>query len=582
MFDLGAVVAHINADASGFNEGIQSAQKSLNGFSDGLKKVGSGIKSFADQATIFTGIATAGAIAFGKASLDAYNEAEASAAQLVHAVRDVTHATGEELAATFALSNELERKGVLDGDNINIGLAQLSTFGLTNKAVRGLGQSLTDLAVNQFGVHATGEQLSQTANMIAKALNGQFGVLEKSGIRFTEAQKHMIEFGKESEKVKAINEGFAQNLKYTNDVALTTLDGKLAAINVRWGNFQEGIGGVINALVDAGLAGDRGGISTDPISALIPNEEAAQKVTDVLNMLLRAFIDFGTWVQNNQATVITFLQALGVALTVLLVIGTINGLLIALTNPLVLASIAIGALYLAWQSNFLGIQGVVQWFVDGFVTLFNDVLMPFINLFVGYFVDRWVFIQEMLRGVWNIMVGIIQIGWAIISGLFALGIGLLTGNWQQAWDKIKAALDLAWTGIKNLFTGIIGFIKGWGGELLSELVRPFQDAWNQISALVNKIKDALDFTKRHSPSVVDIVKTGVAQVNKAMSDLEFSTTMAPDIAGATVSNGGQSTMINDVNIDLSGAVIADQYSANKIAEAIGDSIIKKLQTNIRF
>jgi len=54
-------------------------------------------------------------------------------------VKNVSHATDEQLQATMALADELERKGVLDGDNIKTGLAQLSTFGLTNDAVRGLG-----------------------------------------------------------------------------------------------------------------------------------------------------------------------------------------------------------------------------------------------------------------------------------------------------------------------------------------------------------------------------------------------------------------------------------------------------------
>lgn len=566
MFDLGAVVAHINADISGFKEGI-----------DGVKKGFEGLKSFANSATAFTAVATAGAIAFGKSSFDAYNEAEASAAQLVHAVRDVTHATSEELAATFQLSNELERKGVLDGDNINKGLAQLSTFGLTNKAVRGLGQSLADLAVNQFGVHATGDQMADTANMIAKALNGQFGVLEKSGIRFTEAQRHIIEFGSEMDKVRAINEGFAQNLKYTNDVALTTMEGKLAALGVKWGNFQEQIGGVINSLVSFAMTGD----ITGEMLRTLGIEEDSPLIVGLVN-LRNAFLGLSEWIQNNQQLVISFLQAFGVAVGVLMVIGTINALLIALLNPLTLVALAVAALYFAWQTNFMGIQQVVQWFVDGFLVLFNEVLMPFIQLFVAFFVERWTFIQTTLKNIWNIMIGIVQLAWAVISSIFAVGIALLTGNWQLAWDRIKSAISLAWEGIKNIFNGALGFIRGWGGELVSELVRPFQDAWNRISDFVNKIKDALDFTKRHSPSVVDIVKRGVGEVNKAMSDLEFSTTLAPQVAGMTVSTGGQSTLVNDVNIDLSGAVIADQYSANKIAEVIGDNIIKKLQTNIRF
>lgn len=241
-YNAGDIVAHLKANTVDFQKGMAQAQHSTNSFGNGLKK-------FSKIAAV--GIAAAGvaAVAFGVKSVKAYSEAEKASKQLEHAVLQVTKANRKQLKQTEDLADALEKKGVLDGDNIKMGLAQLSTFGLSNKAVQRLGGSLSDLAVNQFGVSASGEQLSDTANMIAKALNGQFGVLEKSGIRFNDAQKHAIEFGTEMEKVDAINKGFAQNLKFTNDVALTTTEGKLAKLKVSFENIQEGIGQVIvNAL----------------------------------------------------------------------------------------------------------------------------------------------------------------------------------------------------------------------------------------------------------------------------------------------------------------------------------------------
>jgi hypothetical protein len=214
------------------------AGSKLKGLADSAKKLEPAFK----QMAVVGGVAFASISAFAISSIKSSNEAELAQKQLEHAVISVSKATRAQLKETEDLANALEAKGVLDGDNIKIGLAQLSTFGLSNKAVRGLGGALSDLAVNQFGVNASGEQMSQTANMIAKALNGQFGVLEKSGIRFSESQRHMIEFGTEMEKVSAINEGFAQNLKFTNDVALKTTDGQLAKLNVQFDNLKTSIG----------------------------------------------------------------------------------------------------------------------------------------------------------------------------------------------------------------------------------------------------------------------------------------------------------------------------------------------------
>lgn len=203
----------------------------------------------AEKSSLGVGLAIAAigtaTVAYGVQSVKAFGVSERASKQLEHAVVNVSHATREQLKQTEDLAVALSKKGVLDDDAIKAGLAQLSTFGLSNKAVQNLGGSLADLAVNQFGVNASSEQLSDTANMLAKALNGQFGILEKSGIRFTEAQKAIIEFGTEEQKVAAITEGFAQNLKFTNEVAAQTSEGAFARLNVQLGNLQEKIGEVI-------------------------------------------------------------------------------------------------------------------------------------------------------------------------------------------------------------------------------------------------------------------------------------------------------------------------------------------------
>lgn len=165
--------------------------------------------------------------------------------------------------------------------------------------------------------------------------------------------------------------------------------------------------------------------------------------------------------------------------------------------------------------------------------------------------------------------------------LVSVVTAFITGDWNKAHDQLTKGTMMAWNGIKNIFSGIIGFISNWGGQLISNLVRPFQDAWRQIESLVNKIKDALDFTKRHSPSVIDIVEKGVGLVNSALGDLAINANMSPTMVAQTVSNGGQTTSIASINISLDGAIIGSEYDANRLAERIGDGIIQKLKYSIR-
>lgn len=294
----------------------------------------------------FAGMAAAGTVALGsiaaiggKAVAD-FAEAEASSAMLKHAVIDVSHATEQQLQATNDLADALERKGVLDGDNIRTGLAQLSTFGLSNDAVRGLGGSLADLAVNQFGVSASGQQLSDSANMIAKALNGQFGILEKSGIRFSDAQIAAIKFGTEMEKVDAINQGFAQNLKFTNEVALSTTEGKMAKAAVSTGNLSEAMGSVLAPIV------------ADFTKAVVPLLEKMQR-----------------WIEANPELTKNIVMVTAAIAAVLVVIGTLG-----LVIPTIITGVtALGAAFMFLAANPIGIIIVaIAAVVAGLIWLGNN------------------------------------------------------------------------------------------------------------------------------------------------------------------------------------------------------------------
>lgn len=177
-------------------------------------------------------------------SVKAYGETERSQRQLEHAVIDVSKGTMDQVKAIEAASEALEKKAGIDADSLKMGAAQLSTFGLQSKSVVDLTKSLADFTVNQNGVNASSDQYVQSANTIAKALNGQFGILEKSGVRFTDAQQKMILHGKESEKVAALQAGLNQNLRETTDT-IGGVDLATAQLSRNMENLSENIGAAL-------------------------------------------------------------------------------------------------------------------------------------------------------------------------------------------------------------------------------------------------------------------------------------------------------------------------------------------------
>jgi len=516
--------------------------------SAGFKKLNDSLKQ--NEATIKgVGVASAavfaGLGAIAAKSISDYGDAEKSAKQLEHAVIDVSHATQAQLAATSDLADALERKGVLDGDNIKMGLAQLSTFGLSNTAVQGLAGSLADLAVNQFGVNASGEQLSDTANMIAKALNGQFGVLEKSGIRFNEAQRHMIMFGTEMEKVKAINEGFSQNLKYTNDVALTTMEGKLAKAKVQLGNISEALGGSLQEALNSTLV-----VLAPFIQKLLDFVTAHPKIVAAIFGIVAAV--------TGLTAVVSALALATVAFTA--VAWPIVGI-IALIVAGIIALVAIGyELYTHWDQikafaievwgsianvfteTWASISGTVSGALDAIFQVFQTVFNA-IATFVGFIINfiagaiitdldalfpHW---QEFLLSLYDAWVAAWMSVLTYISNVVLPAIRAVLASISEAWSS-------AWGAISQFFTGVWNSIKTTIGGAIDYII-------DKINSLIAK--------------AAEISGKVLSPIQKALSAAGGATSSAGKAVGSAINavaaTGAKVTKVNDAVITPNGQVI---------------------------
>ena len=226
---------------------VLKARDEASGKLNDVKQSATGLnKTFLALGGVVAGAMAVGKIVeFGKKSVEAFIDAERASRQLEYAVVQISKGTKEQANAISDLTDVLQKKAGIDGDALKIGAAQLSTFGLQSKSVVDLTKSLADLTVNQKGVNATADDFTQSANTIAKALRGQFGVLEKSGIRFTEAQQAMIMYGNEAEKVAALQEGLNQNLKETTDTIGSSAEGAMARLRAAYGEIQEATGSLI-------------------------------------------------------------------------------------------------------------------------------------------------------------------------------------------------------------------------------------------------------------------------------------------------------------------------------------------------
>lgn len=625
-FDVGSAVAKIKADLSNFKQGMAEARAEADGLGNTMGRVGAGVADFGKQAAVFTGV-VAGALGLaGKIGLDTAGKfeqyqiafgtllkSEKAASEAILQIQKDAAETPFEMQPLIMGNQRLISAGVSAKqarvDIINLGNAISATGGgnaelerlSTNlQQIKAVGKA-SALDIKQFAF--AGINVYQ---MLADSMGKNVAEIKEMDISYDDLTKAFAKAGQKGgmfedamKKQSTTLNGLISTLKDTVTIGLKDIlmeSGIFDALRSAAAsaipflqnvavpalvNFGKAIGTVVMLIRDAFSADfDIGAwLSEEDYQKFLPFIEILRNFQGVLSSV-------AAWIANNQELVFTFLKGLAVAVGALLVIGTVTAMIMALTNPLVLVALAIAALFTAYQTNFLGIRDITNAVVSALADVFNNILMPLISMLVAWITANWTNISNITSGIWKIITGIIQVAWNLIYGIFAVGLALLQGDWKKAWEIVKQTLSGAWDGIKTIFSGAIDFIKGWGGMMLGELVRPFQDAWNKISELVNKIKDALDFTKRHSPSVVDIVQKGVRLVNRAFDDLPINMlniTPATGMGAAMLgggTNGGLTNLTLQINMD--GAIISDDFGAQRIAEKVGDSIVKKLQQNIRF
>ncbi len=574
------------------------AEQTLKGLNRTLKENEQSFKSMSLVGTA----GLAGITAVVATSVKAFGESERSQRQLEHAIIGVSKGTKEQVEQVNALTSALQKKAGIDGDSLNAGVAQLSTFGLQSESVVALTKSLADLTVNQDGVNAGADSYISSANIMAKALRGEFGMLSKMGIRFTEHQQELIKTGTEAQKVATIQEGFAQNLRETTDT-VGGYDVMIGQLRQSFGEIQESIGKGLQPVI--------------------------KQLSDVVVPFIQ---NIGDWVAKNPQLTTTIILVTTAMFGFLTVVGLLGIAIPALTaglavlfSPVTLITVAIMALvgvgYLLYKNwDYLKNQAINIFEVIG------ATIMGWVGYVTGLFSSLMSGISSIASSIWETIKTIFWTSINFIVGLFASLMDLIFPNWQGNLGMLYETAVGIWTSITTFFTGVfdtlfttikttLDLIKAVWSAIWTEVKSVFTTIWESIASVfdtvISGIKSGMESLVKPIQKVIDLATKALSLAGGAVKSVGggISNTVKSIIArgssitGKAVGGGvqtGQSYMVGEKgpelftpssngsitpNYKLAGAggvnltinMNGGTYLDDNVAERIGDKIIQSFK-----
>jgi len=500
-----------------------------------IQKAGGAIKDNLGKISAVAAVAATGIAAFGKSSVDAYVEAETAQRQLETSVIAVSGGTMKQVQAINAVSSALQQKSGIDADALNMGAAQLSTFGLQSESVVALTKSMADLTVNQAGVSAGSADYISSANIIAKALNEEFGALQKMGIRFTEHQKELIATGTEAQKVAVIQEALNQNLRETTDTVAGTAEALRGSFVQSLGEVQESIG-----------------------KALLP------AINSLMEGLKPSIDAFAKWAADNPELIATILKvtiAIAAAIAVLyplsVAIGIVSTALAFLAaNPIGLVIIAIAAL----------VAGIIY-----LIKNWDEVKAKALEV--------WAAIQEYIATVTKAIGDKIAEFGNFIKDTIKAGMDAVAQVWSSAWEGMKGAFNTLTGGILTVIDGIVTKV-GAAVNAIKELANAANAAASSVSGAAFGMSGSGGGGKKASSSGSRSGKPRASGGNVYAGQMykvgeKGMEGFVPGMSGRIIPNNQMGGGGIVVNVNVSGNTVAGA-NIGQFAHMIGDILIKDL------
>ncbi|WP_029289139.1 hypothetical protein [Cellulomonas sp. HZM] len=453
----------------------------------------------------------AGAIKFGKDSVDAFADAQASQTRLEDAYRKYPALADTQISKLRELNSALQQKTGYDDDDTAAAQAALAQYKLSGDQIARLTPLLQDYAAK------TGRDLPAAAKVVGKAMLGQGKALKDVGVNFTDTKSLAGNFSQVMIELNDKVGGFAEN-----GVDQAAKKSKILAAN--FGDLQETVGSKLQpALTKVTEAGIK------VLDWLTNTPGAMQGVAIGLGVMAVA------WAAMTLAASPWLAIGAGIALAiggVILVVknwGKIGPWLSAQWDKVW------GAIKGAFETGYKAVKGALGKVGDVVKKVFSYTPIGLITTHFGAIVDFFKGIPGKARSALAAFGGVIKkvfsytpVGLVVtnfgkivtfvkgIPGKIRRGLGdlkdlllnaggdVMRGLYNGISSKVQAVVDKVAsvaTAIKDKFTGLFDMhspsrvTHGWGKNLIAGLINGLDASRDKARSAIERVVDRIKSTK---------------------------------------------------------------------------------------
>jgi len=487
------------------SSGIKDLKKNFDNNAASVKKHSSAISSAGDGLASLTkkviGVAAAyvsikKVTSVAKECIDKAKTAEQANVRLNTIMQQIPGITQEAKDGVAAYCKELSKQTSIGGTAQKMGASQLASFKMSADSVKKLMPSLNNLAVAQYGVRVSGDQMIQAANMLGKAYSGQTGALTRAGVVLSDTQAKIIKNGTDAQKTAALVEVLTQNFGDLAGQMANTKEGQLVRI-------QNAIGGIKTTI----------GNSLLPVVATV-TEYVAEKLPTIQSAVESAIGKITPYIQSAVSGIKTVLEK------VTPVVGNIINTYIIPAVSAVHSFVSgvfsnIRKAFDKNRENFsktgelinaMGNAFKAFWsFVKPALNFMKDHIIPGIVTAIGWMIPILTKVYNFIAKVLTAVHGFASKVYNSVKTTFSPLVAAVKGAFDEAlgaikafWNIVKPYFVMGWNNIKAIlsvvsvhFKGLFGILGAYIKARIKMAVALFTAVWNTIRGIFSVVKSVL-------------------------------------------------------------------------------------------